>query len=231
MRDEDVVLLFVEVTGTEAMRGDPTIYWVRPDKLKYANSHPAKDIWVILHYAKPVEKFVFIKPTAGKAYTYTNKDIRGAGERMVEFRDGEPEVKTQAEFQVHLMARTQAGARTLITSLDWFNPSKTTFIEVYAASYLGAYAAANSVTKVEDQPFSTALDLAVSTWEKFNDHINSERSNSAINLPIGIETTSNEVTVMPPNSPSIVKSTPKIASKSEMSVPPKPNPFASIIRI
>lgn len=166
LRHEDVVLLLVEVTGTESMRGD--CYWVRPDKLKYADLHPDKDIWVILHYAKPVEKFVFIKPTSGKAYKYASITIRGADERMVEFRDGEPEVKTEGEFKAHLLARAKAGARTLIASLDWFTPNKTAFVEVYAASYLGAYAATNQVNEADQQPFDKALNLAVATWEKFN---------------------------------------------------------------
>ncbi|MEO6404890.1 MAG: hypothetical protein ABIY51_15995 [Ferruginibacter sp.] len=41
----DVVLLKVEVTGTERLRG--TGYWVRPDKLEYAENHPDEDVWIV----------------------------------------------------------------------------------------------------------------------------------------------------------------------------------------
>jgi len=166
VRNEDLILLLIEVTGTEAMRGDPTCYWVRPDKLKYASMHPDEDIWVILHYSKPVEKFVFIKPTHGKTYKYVSVSIRGAGERMVEFRDSDPEVKSEYEFRAHLLGKVAdatGGTRALVTKLG-----AEAFVNVYVASYLGAYAAINGGDAVEEKPLKKALNLAIASWEKLN---------------------------------------------------------------
>ncbi|SHF02985.1 hypothetical protein SAMN02745225_02293 [Ferrithrix thermotolerans DSM 19514] len=85
LRDTRAVLIYVEVTGTEVMRGDS--YWIRPDKLEYAKAHPDQDVWFILHYAKPSEKYVFIKPIPGKKYTSVQKVINRSTEYYVEFSD------------------------------------------------------------------------------------------------------------------------------------------------
>lgn len=83
-------LLAVEVTGTEQMRGSS--YWVRPDKLEYVRAHPEQEVWLILHYAEPQERFVFIRPSRSKHYQPVEKVIRGAKEHYVEFTDDSPEV-------------------------------------------------------------------------------------------------------------------------------------------
>lgn len=101
LRKTMVVLIFAEVTGTETMRG--SAYWVRPDKLKYANNHIDQDVWIILHYAKPVEKFVFIKPIPGKSYSIVNKVIKGSTEFYVEFSDADVEVVPFDTFKNHLI--------------------------------------------------------------------------------------------------------------------------------
>lgn len=89
-------ILYVEVTGTSFMRG--TEYWVRPDKLEYAKNHPDDNVWIILHYLKPKEKFVFIKPDLSKKYTYEKVNIRGADEYFVKFNDDFEEVVSLTEF-------------------------------------------------------------------------------------------------------------------------------------
>lgn len=96
-----VIVLVVEVTGTEQMRG--ATYWVRPDKLAYAKAHVEQDVWLILHYAEPPERFVFIKPSATTQYPVAVKTIRGADEHYVEFIDASPEVVTQQAFTQHLI--------------------------------------------------------------------------------------------------------------------------------
>lgn len=101
LRDTKAVLIFVEVTGTEVMRGDS--YWIRPDKLAYAEAHPDQDVWIILHYAKPSEKFVFIKPSPGKTYTPVPKVINGSTELYVEFWDKADEAIEFEEFKYHLV--------------------------------------------------------------------------------------------------------------------------------
>jgi hypothetical protein len=95
------VLIYVEVSGTERMReGD---YWVRPDKLAYAQNHGHDDVWIILHYLEPQEKFVFIKPNPTKNYIYKNVLIRQTTEHYVFFNDTMDECKTVEEFRLHLL--------------------------------------------------------------------------------------------------------------------------------
>lgn len=94
------VVLLVEVTGTEVMRGQT--YWVRPDKLNYAKNHPAEDVWLILHYMQPIEKYVFIKPDLNKTHTVSEKVIRESTELYIEFSDSDDEVVSQDDFRGHL---------------------------------------------------------------------------------------------------------------------------------
>lgn len=99
-RRGQAVVLLAEVTGTEAMRGHT--YWVRPDKLDYARNHPAEDVWLILHYMQPVEKYVFIKPDSNKTYPISRKTIRGSTELYIEFSDSDDEVVSLDHFRAHL---------------------------------------------------------------------------------------------------------------------------------
>ena len=102
-------LMLIEVTGTERMRG--TTYWVRPDKLRYAQNHPELDVWVILHYAESEEKLVFIKPRRGVEYRPTEKKIRGSTERYVEFTRQHAEVKSRVQFEGYLTGKIDNGCR------------------------------------------------------------------------------------------------------------------------
>ena len=95
-KNGSVPVLIVEVTGTEVMRGDT--YWVRPDKLVYAKNHQDQDGWLILHYAQPQEKFVFIKPNITTEYVVSEIEIRGSIEHYVEFTDQSNEVVSQGDF-------------------------------------------------------------------------------------------------------------------------------------
>ena len=90
------VRMILEVTGTKTMRGND--YWVRPDKLEYAQSHPDDNVWIALHYAEPSEKFIFIKPDLNKKYGYVTKSINDAGEHYVTFDDNSDEVFTKEQF-------------------------------------------------------------------------------------------------------------------------------------
>lgn len=96
-------LMAVEVTGTNRMRGND--YWVRLDKLNYSKNHPEENVWIVLHYAEPHEKFVFIKPNNQAQYTTKVKEIRGTDEHYVVFDDFSPEVKSQIEFSNSLNSR------------------------------------------------------------------------------------------------------------------------------
>jgi hypothetical protein len=105
----DTTLIKVEVTGTERMR-EGSDYWVRPDKLEYAENHPDEDVWIVLHYALPSEKFVFIRPTKGKIYPRVKHEINKAGEIYCDFSDTDEEVKTYKEFSEHLKSKLGSGA-------------------------------------------------------------------------------------------------------------------------
>ncbi|MED4554077.1 hypothetical protein P9305_15200 [Lysinibacillus capsici] len=93
-----ITVAYVEVTGTEKMRGDG--YWVRKDKLTYAQNHSNLNIWIILHYQHPEERFIFIKPRKNYEY-YTNKiQINDIEEKYVIFNDEDYEVKSLDEFSI-----------------------------------------------------------------------------------------------------------------------------------
>jgi hypothetical protein len=96
----ETVLIKVEVTGTERSRGSG--YWVRPDKLEYAENHPEEDVWIVLHYAEPAELFIFIKPIAGKLYERHTIQIFEAGEIMCIFNDGDQELRSHDEFSQYI---------------------------------------------------------------------------------------------------------------------------------
>jgi hypothetical protein len=102
-RDASVFVLMVEVTGTEVMRG--TDYWVRPDKLAYAKAHPEQDVWLILHFASPHEKFVIIKPDPNTTYQVVEKVIRDSTEWYVEFNDRSNEVVSLPDFAEYLRSK------------------------------------------------------------------------------------------------------------------------------
>ena len=102
----DVLIARIEVTGTETMRGHD--YWVRPDKLKYANAHPGENVWVVLHYSKPRERVVCIQPDLTREYEFEDVEIRGSIERYVKFAHGDPEVKTIDEFRQWLLTKVDS---------------------------------------------------------------------------------------------------------------------------
>ena len=95
----------VEVSGTESKRGDD--YWVRPDKLEYASSHPEQDVWIVLHYSQPEETVVYIKPDPQRQYPVTEVKIRGAIERFVFFSDGATEVVDAGVFASHVLKKIE----------------------------------------------------------------------------------------------------------------------------
>lgn len=96
----ETVVMKVEVTGTESLRGEG--YWVRPDKIEYALNHPDEIVWTALHYSTPKELIRFLKHIAGKDLKVETMNIRGAGEQFCVFYDGDEEVKTLTEFAVEL---------------------------------------------------------------------------------------------------------------------------------
>lgn len=97
-KSSDKPFMYIEVSGTETMAG--TGYWVRPDKLEYARRYPEKDVWIILHYQNPVEKFIIIKPDNNKQYYYNEiRRSNGATDYYVIFNDEDSDVKSLKEFK------------------------------------------------------------------------------------------------------------------------------------
>jgi hypothetical protein len=95
------IIAKVEVTGTAQMKGDD--YWVRPDKLIYARKHKDENVWVALHYQKPSEKVVFIKPDINKEYKHQERQMSHGGvEYYVSFNESDKEVKTLEDFRESL---------------------------------------------------------------------------------------------------------------------------------
>lgn len=78
------------------MRGEG--YWIRPDKLEYAENHPDETVYTAVHYTQPEELVRFIKHIPGKQYQYKRIEIRGAIEHYCIFHDRDEEVLTLEEF-------------------------------------------------------------------------------------------------------------------------------------
>jgi len=98
-------IILLEVSGTLSMRGNS--YWVRPDKLQYIKNNPYKDVWIVLHYQKPIEKFVWIKT---KIDSINNKriqsiEIRGAVEKYITFNDDDDEVKSSHKLRNYIQSK------------------------------------------------------------------------------------------------------------------------------
>lgn len=66
VKKNNTIIMHIEVSGTTFKRGND--YWVRPDKLIYAQNHRNVPHWIILHYQKPFETLIFIKPDPCKDY-------------------------------------------------------------------------------------------------------------------------------------------------------------------
>jgi ribosomal protein L20A (L18A) len=97
--------MLVEVTGTERMREiDKSEYWIRPDKLKYIENHPEKNIWILLHFAEPVELIAYIKPIRGKNYNIEIETIREVHEKYVKLTDTSEETKSYEDFKKELLS-------------------------------------------------------------------------------------------------------------------------------
>jgi hypothetical protein len=100
-KDTKIEILMLEVTGTETMRGEG--YWIRPDKLKYAQNHVDKDVWIALHYRNPKERIIWIKPNVNTLLKkIEDVNIRGATEKYVIFKDSDEEVKSSYEFKEYI---------------------------------------------------------------------------------------------------------------------------------
>jgi hypothetical protein len=108
LRNTGEVVLLVEVTGTEQMRG--TSFWVRPDKLDYANAHPERDIWIAFHYAQPTELLMIYKPSPGTSHEIREHTIRYSVERYVELDGDAPGMVSIATFGTYLRAKTDSVA-------------------------------------------------------------------------------------------------------------------------
>ena len=65
-KNSNIELIALEVSGTESMKG--LGYWVRKDKIDYIQAHKERDIWIVLHYQQPKEKFIWIKINGEKQY-------------------------------------------------------------------------------------------------------------------------------------------------------------------
>ena len=93
----------IEVSGTERLRGSG--YWIRPDKVDYALTHPDEHVWITLHYQEPNERVICIRPTADSPRREINPQIRDSTERYVVFHDTDIEVVGHEEFRNWLRRR------------------------------------------------------------------------------------------------------------------------------
>lgn len=99
LRNSEESFMYIEVTGTSKNLRHGSGYWIRPDKLRYYKSHSEDNIWVMLHYQKPTERIVIIKPNNAAEYIAETEVINGAREYYVKFYDNSEEVKTSKDFE------------------------------------------------------------------------------------------------------------------------------------
>jgi hypothetical protein len=88
-------VITLEVASTEIQRG--INYWVRADKIAYAQSQSSRDAWVVLYYRHPHERFVWIHPVSDKKYK-AEEIIDNTKNYFVAFNDRSPEVHSSQEF-------------------------------------------------------------------------------------------------------------------------------------
>lgn len=79
---EGNLIVCVEVTGTERMKGRADEFWVRPDKIRWARDNPGIESWVALHYAQPQERMIFFRPEPGREYPVEERLIGDSRERF-----------------------------------------------------------------------------------------------------------------------------------------------------
>jgi hypothetical protein len=102
----DIEIIALEVTGTEEQRGNG--YWIRPDKISYIQNNPSRDIWIALHYQKPNEKFIWLKPELKKQYNYINVEIRGATEHYISFDEHAVEIKSSETLRNYIRTKIKS---------------------------------------------------------------------------------------------------------------------------
>lgn len=103
LRASGRVLLSVEVTGTDQMRGKGL--WLRPDKLDWADRHPEREVWYAFHYTRPAERIFFWRPASKQRREVREHRIRYSVERYVEIAEDDPGLRTVAAFGVYLHAK------------------------------------------------------------------------------------------------------------------------------
>lgn len=101
--DSKVEIIALEVSGTE--RKQRTDYWVRKDKIAYIQNNYQRDIWIVLHYKLPYEKFIRLKVDPVNDYPIVIKNIKGADEHYVSFTDTSPEIRSSEFFRNYILEK------------------------------------------------------------------------------------------------------------------------------
>lgn len=101
VKGSGIEIILLEVSGTENMRGKE--YWVRKDKVDYVKNHPDLDIWIVLHYKLPIERFIWLKIEPSKNYVTKIQNIKGADEFYVLFNDDDSEIFSSLNFHNYIM--------------------------------------------------------------------------------------------------------------------------------
>jgi len=96
-------VITLEVAVAEIQRG--TNYWVKTDKIVFAQSQLQKNAWVVLHCKYPVEKFVWIKP---RNKEYKHEELIGvANSHFITFNDESPEVYSSQRFYDYIQKKIE----------------------------------------------------------------------------------------------------------------------------
>jgi len=103
LHSSEIEIIALEVSGTEKMQGND--YWIRKDKIDYIQNHPERDLWVVLHYKLPKEKFIWLKFIPEKSYQTTVINIKGADEYYVILTNDAEEIKLSDYFRKYILAK------------------------------------------------------------------------------------------------------------------------------
>ena len=94
LKKTNIEIMTLEVVSAEIQRG--TSYWIRSDKLAYAQSQLNRDAWIVLYRQHPIEKFIWLKPR-NKEYK-REELISGTKKYFVSFNDKSPEIYSSKYF-------------------------------------------------------------------------------------------------------------------------------------
>jgi hypothetical protein len=122
LKETNTEIITLEVSAVEMQCG--INYWLREDKLRYAQNQSKRDGWVMLYYQYPKETFIWIKPEKDKQYV-SEILSKNSPSRFVPFNNRSFEIYSDKEFCEYvqkkieqLVTKTSSDRNTKFTGPD-----------------------------------------------------------------------------------------------------------------